>query len=76
VELKQVGDTALVMWRTIAKDGADIPAAMRTLRPGRQALSIGETMDVEFFATRPGEYKLEALTQFGAPLAAMAIVVR
>jgi FtsP/CotA-like multicopper oxidase with cupredoxin domain len=74
VELKQ--DTAQVMWRTVAKDGADVPAALRTLRPARQSLGIGETMDVEFFPPRPGEYKLEALTQLGAPLGAMSIVVR
>lgn len=74
VELKQ--DTTFVMWRTVAKDGADVPQAARTLRPARQMLSIGETMDVEFFTTRPGEYTIEARTQLGALLGAIALRVQ
>ena len=72
-ELK--GDTTTQMWRTVSKDGADIPAANRTLRPARQSLSIGETMDVEFFTAQPGEFKLEAQTAGGMPLAAIPIRV-
>jgi FtsP/CotA-like multicopper oxidase with cupredoxin domain len=73
LELRQ--DTALVNWRPLAKDGADIPAADRSLRKAIQALSIGETMDVEFFPTRPGEYKLEAKTTLGTLLGTVVVRV-
>jgi FtsP/CotA-like multicopper oxidase with cupredoxin domain len=73
-ELKE--DSTTQMWRTMSKDGADIPVASRTLRPARQALSIGETMDVEFFTAQAGEFKLEAQTAAGALLAALPIRVR
>src|SRR5204863_1654272 len=73
MEIRQ--DTALVSWRPLAKDGADIPAADRSLRKATQTLSIGETMDVEFFPTRPGDYKLEARTALGVLLAVQPIRV-
>jgi FtsP/CotA-like multicopper oxidase with cupredoxin domain len=66
MELKQ--DTALVNWRPLSKDGADIPTADRSLRKATQTISIGETMDVEFFPTRPGDYRLEAHTALGVLL--------
>jgi manganese oxidase len=72
-ELRQ--DTTLVNWRPLAKDGADLPTADRSVRKGTQTLSIGETMDVEFFPTRPGEYKLEARTTLGALLGALPLRV-
>jgi FtsP/CotA-like multicopper oxidase with cupredoxin domain len=74
VELKQ--DTTLASWRPIAKDGADLPAAARGTRPARQAIGIGETMDMEFFPTRPGEFRLEARTRLGALLATLPIRVQ
>jgi FtsP/CotA-like multicopper oxidase with cupredoxin domain len=73
MELRQ--DTALVNWRPLAKDGADIPSADRTLRKGTQTLSIGETMDVEFSPMRPGEYRLEAKSTLGASLGTVLIRV-
>lgn len=73
VELKQ--DSLLMAWRAVAKDGAEIPTAARTVRPARQAISIGETMDMEFFPTAPGEYRLEARTSGGALLATLPIRV-
>ncbi|HEY8175241.1 MAG TPA: multicopper oxidase domain-containing protein [Gemmatimonadaceae bacterium] len=73
MELRQ--DTALVNWRPLAKDGADIPSADRTLRKGTQTLSIGETMDVEFSPMRPGEYRLEAKSTLGALLGTVLIRV-
>ena len=68
-------DTAFASWRPLAKDGADLPVAVRTPRLTRQTLSIGETMDFEFLAARPGEYTLEARTRSGVLLAVMPIRV-
>lgn len=72
-EMKE--DTAFATWRPVAKDGADLPVAARTPRLARQTLSIGETMDFEFLAARPGEYTLEARTRNGVLLAVLPIRV-
>ncbi len=44
-----------MQWRPLAKDGADLPAAARTLRPAKQMISIGETYDFEFLPERKGQ---------------------
>ena len=52
-------DTLLARWRPVAKDGRDLPEAARGLGPASLLLSIGETRDVEFTPTAPGELRLE-----------------
>jgi len=47
-DLVLVSDTTPVTWRALAKDGADLPAALATTRPARQSVSVGETYDFEF----------------------------
>jgi FtsP/CotA-like multicopper oxidase with cupredoxin domain len=74
LDLKQ--DSTLMTWRPVAKDGADLPAAARGVKLARTQLTIGETLDVEFFPTRPGEYRLEATTNLGAVLATLPIRVQ
>lgn len=73
-ELRQ--DTTAVTWRPIAKDGADLPAPRRVVRPARQTLDIGETMDVEFFPTAAGEYRLEVRTASGSLLGLLPVRVQ
>jgi FtsP/CotA-like multicopper oxidase with cupredoxin domain len=68
-------DSILMTWRPVAKDGAEIPVAARTARIASGPISIGQTMDFEFFPTRPGEYKLEVRTALGALLGAQPIRV-
>ena len=51
-------DTALVRWRPRAKDGADLPAALRSEVPSRYRITTGETFDAEWTPTEPGEYML------------------
>lgn len=73
VELRR--DTTLLTWRTLAKDGRDLPSTRQAERVARSPVSIGETMDVEFVA-RPGDgYRLEVRGQDGALLARMPITV-
>lgn len=57
--LLNLRDTMLVQWRTIAKDGADLPVQNRVLRPAQQTVSIGETYDIEFQPVARGELRLE-----------------
>jgi len=51
-------DTALVLWRPRAKDGADLPPASRKMRPAVIALNVGETFDAEIDELPRGEYTL------------------
>jgi FtsP/CotA-like multicopper oxidase with cupredoxin domain len=55
------GESGLVHWRAIAKDGADLPPNQATIRPAAFTISVGETYDFEFEPSGPGEYRLEAL---------------
>lgn len=45
-------------WTPIARDGADIPASLRTARTAVQTITIGQTRDYVFTAPAPGEYRL------------------
>jgi FtsP/CotA-like multicopper oxidase with cupredoxin domain len=42
-------------WRPLAKDGADLPPALRAMEPSRRVVSIGETLDVEIVPDAPGD---------------------
>lgn len=58
-EVVLLADTTPVVWRAIAKDGADLPAALATERPARQAVSVGEIHDFLYTPAAPGELRLE-----------------
>ena len=62
-------DTALIEWRPLAKDGADLPASSRRKTAATTFLNVGETFDAEL-ELPPGEYTL----RFGPR--AQPIVVR
>ena len=49
----------LVRWRSVAKDGWDLPVSERTLRSALQVVSVGETFDVEFTPQSQGALQLE-----------------
>ncbi|MEI2719340.1 MAG: multicopper oxidase domain-containing protein [Gemmatimonadales bacterium] len=53
-------DTTVSSWRALAKDGADLPAAKRTVGPAQLRIDAGETYDFEFTPTEPGTYELSA----------------
>ena len=69
------GDT-LVSWRSIAKDGMDLPQDQRVEGPAEVQMGNGETYDFEFVPTRAEELKLEVVTGVGGFLASMPIRVR
>ena len=54
------GDTP-VMWRPIAKDGADLPLSQRTSVRAERRVSVGETFDFEFTAAQPRVLRLDVL---------------
>jgi manganese oxidase len=60
-ELTLLSDTTPVRWRALAKDGADLPAALATERPARQLVSVGETYDFEVTLKEARQLRLELL---------------
>jgi FtsP/CotA-like multicopper oxidase with cupredoxin domain len=55
-------DTSLVHWRALAKDGADLPAALRVMQPATRIMTVGETWDFEWLPPGPGVYVLEVVS--------------
>ena len=52
-------DSGPVLWRAVAKDGADLPPVQATSRPAVQQISVGETYDFEYRPTAPAHLRLE-----------------
>ena len=76
MRVEMLRDSVLTTWTPIAKDGADRPKASRRMRPARQRISIGETMDFEVTPGSPGVMRLEMLTVSGKSLGTLAMRVR
>jgi FtsP/CotA-like multicopper oxidase with cupredoxin domain len=55
VLLEVLSDTVPIKWRAIAKDGADLPAVQRVLRPARFMIGVGEAYDFELTPEKAGE---------------------
>ncbi len=55
-------DSTVARWRAIAKDGADLPPHLATLRPAHLVMGPGQTTDFEFTPTEPGEWVMEVRT--------------
>ena len=53
--------TGPVEWRVIAKDGADLPANQVHTGKAQLTITVGETYDVEFTASRPQDLLLDLL---------------
>ena len=52
-------DSTIAQWRAIAKDGADLPTALATMRNAHIEMGPGQTADFEFAPTQTGEWRLE-----------------
>jgi FtsP/CotA-like multicopper oxidase with cupredoxin domain len=68
-------DTALVSWRVVALDGADLPASQVRSTPARRGFDVGETFDTEIEFT-PGEYRLVAARNPRFPFYVRRLIVR
>ncbi len=55
-------DSTVAQWRAIAKDGADLPRSLTTMRNAHVVMGPGETSDFEFTPTHIGEWRLEVRT--------------
>jgi FtsP/CotA-like multicopper oxidase with cupredoxin domain len=58
-------EDSVVKWTPIARDGADLPAALRVGRRARMLMGPGETADFTFTPTRPGSMMLEVWNDGG-----------
>jgi FtsP/CotA-like multicopper oxidase with cupredoxin domain len=63
-------------WRAVAKDGADLPRALATVRPALFPLSNGETYDFEYTPTVPGQLQFEVTAANGRVLVVQPMNVR
>jgi FtsP/CotA-like multicopper oxidase with cupredoxin domain len=67
-------DTSIARWRPLARDGADLPPALRSLTAARLSMGPGETADFLFVPSRPGRMKLEVWIEQGQRLAVPVII--
>ena len=67
-----------IRWTLLAKDGADVPPSLRTVRPARQQIGVGETYDFELapMTPRADGLWLELRRGSGEFLIQMAVRVR
>ena len=69
-------DEAAVKWRPLARDGADLPAALRAPKPAIARLGPGETADFLYVPTRAGTMSLEVWIEFGGHRVVVPIEIR
>ena len=62
-------------WTPLAKDGADLPIALRVERPAFVTMGPGETADFTFRAIRAGRFQLEVWEDFGKERVVLPVVV-
>ena len=67
---------AMAEWKTMAKDGADLPGHQARVGPARHALSNGETADVFFTPRAAGTWKLEARANNNAVFGYMTLTAK
>ena len=54
IVVASVRDSVVQEWRSLATDGAALPAAQRTMGAARRTVSAGQTFDVEVTIPRAG----------------------
>ena len=62
-------DTSVVRWRPLARDGADLPMALRTPASALMSMGPGETADFTYTPPRPGRMILEVWINRGQRVA-------
>jgi manganese oxidase len=63
VEFALGSDTAVVRWRPVAKDGADLPASQAVMQPAYLLTGPGETADFEYTPWLPGYMRFTVRTR-------------
>jgi hypothetical protein len=61
-------------WRSLARDGADLPSALQTMDPALMSMGPGETADFTYVPTQPGRMMLEVWIERGQRVALPVII--
>ena len=56
-------DSTVARWRAVAKDGADLPPTLATVRPAFVVMGPGETSDFEFTPAKAGTWRIDVASQ-------------
>jgi FtsP/CotA-like multicopper oxidase with cupredoxin domain len=72
----QRDSASYAQWSPLAKDGADFPASVQKPTAARLRLAVGETRDVLFTPTAPGEYVLRITVADALPGWKQRVIVR
>ena len=75
VDFALMGDSALATWRSVAKDGADLPPALVADAPARTSMGPGETADFEFTPKAPGRWRMEVRSKEAGWFIPMDVIV-
>jgi len=59
LRVKLVSKDVPVQWTVVARDGAELPVAQRTLAQADVALAVGSTVDVEYQSDREGYFEMQ-----------------
>jgi FtsP/CotA-like multicopper oxidase with cupredoxin domain len=63
-----------VQWKKLAKDGADLPAALAVAAPAREILTVGETRDFEYQSNGPAELQMEGMLPISGRRVVLALL--
>ena len=72
VSLLEAGQ--VVQWKKLAKDGADLPAALAVAAAAREILTVGETRDFEYQSDSPTELQMEGMLPISGRRVVLALV--
>jgi len=71
-----MANSAILNWRPVAVDGADLPLSQRSLRPAWLVTGPGQTADVEITPAVAGDLRLEIKTVVAGWIIPMTLRVR
>ncbi len=75
MRMRLLQDTTLQRWRSLAKDGMDLPTDRKLEGPSEIQMGNGETYDFEYVPSAPGDFKLDVTAANGTLLVTMPIRV-
>jgi hypothetical protein len=75
MRMRLLDGTTLATWRSVAKDGMDLPAARRTDTAAEIQMGNGEAYDFEFVPARAGTLHVDVTNAAGQLLVTMPVTV-
>jgi hypothetical protein len=69
-------ETEAARWNPLARDGADLPLALRAAKPAVMTMGPGETADFTYVPVRPGSMMLEVWVDGGGQRVVLPVEVK